>query len=164
MTRRYPLEALKDVRRSAVDGHVREVAERAAATGEASREEERARSLRQAEEDAARAALEAERARVERGTARAVDLQAELAWEQAERARLAGLRQAEERRREATRRAAGLEQTARAELARAEADAKAVEEHRQRWHAEGERKRELEQEDAVQDGWAARNPGPGRRA
>lgn len=84
MKRRYPLTALESVRRSAVDGHVREVAERANATSEARREEERARRLRREEEARARAQRDAERSRVEEGAARAVDLQAQAAFEQAE--------------------------------------------------------------------------------
>jgi hypothetical protein len=162
--RRYPLEALKAVRQSAVDAQVREVAERAAGTAEARAEEERARRRRQAEEERARGSRNAESTRVDRGDARVADLQAQATWELAERERIEALQRRERAIAETADVAAGLEQSARADLARAQAEVKAVERHRERWSSEGERAAELETEDAAQDVWAARRAGPGRRA
>jgi hypothetical protein len=151
--KRYPLDALVRVRREHVDASARELSAAIRAREEAERvrlaaEAERARQAHDA--DRVRAA---EASALDRGQLSAADLQrqgaweARTQWEDGQRARQVDAA----RERESS--ARGGEGRAMAEVAKAEAGAKVVTEHRARWAAQGERAAEAAAEEEATDAW-----------
>jgi hypothetical protein len=160
---RYPLDALRQIRKNAVDERVRDVAEHAAGTERARAEAARARQRREVGEASLEAGQAAERERLEAGGARAADLQAEGSWEAAERARVEAARAKELEAAQATAARAAEELAARGRLALAEAEAKAIDRHRDGWQSERARVQELDEEEQAAEGWSAKNGAPGKR-
>ena len=154
--KRYPLDPLVRVRRDRVEASARSLAS-------AIREREEAERVRlAAEAERARRAEEAKRVReveasaLDRGELSAADLQRQGAWEartQWEDEQRARQVDAARERESSTRRGEGK---AMAEVAKAEAGAKVVTEHRARWVKEGERKAEAAAEEGAAEAWRPR--------
>lgn len=156
MKGRYPLDALRRLRRANVDARVREVAEERARSESAETEQRRARLTREQADAESERTQRAERERLESGRARAYDLLLEASWQAGDEARREQLRKAEERARASAERQRRAEEAARAWLGQADADAKAVERHREGWQAERNRERELAEEEGADEAFAAR--------
>jgi hypothetical protein len=161
--RRYPLEAVANVRKHQTTERARDKvlanAERRRAEGHA----ERAVLERRQAEGRLRSSLNTERKHVDSGRARAADLV------QAERFRDAA--EARVRERQAVERAAARnvslarEKDRRADeaLLGAHGAEKAVSEHRSRFHTRARQNVERREEEAVDDSWRARSERRGRR-
>lgn len=154
--KRYPLDALEKVRKAEVDERAQGVAGEVQKTEQARKQVVGARDKRERAEQAVEAVVTDERARVEEGTATAADLQALASWQASEAQRLAALRDRERRAAEALVSQKRSEDVARQELALAEAEAKAVSRHKERWTAERVRERDLAEEEAAEDVHMAR--------
>jgi hypothetical protein len=157
--RRYPLEPLGALRKQRVDDRTRQLSAQMERVDQARGAHAAARRTREREEAQLDRTARAERERLARGEARAGDLAREAIWARAEAGRVAGLRRSElaasereqvERKREIDDRHA---------LARADADARAVERHRERWQADRERGLERNEEDEALDRFNARRKG-----
>ena len=159
MKRRYPLEALRSVRKEAAEERARAVALAAKKTAEAETAAERARRIREVEQARQRDVLSNERARLERGEARAGDLAREAGWA------LGAERVLVERRKKETEAAEQLAEKRRDEahaqsaLVRADADARAVDQHRTWWKKQLDARVERAEEEAAAEAWTARNVG-----
>lgn len=161
--KRYPLDALEKVRKAEVDERAQSVAGEVKKTEHARKQVLGARDQRERAEQAADAVVADERARVEEGTATAADLQALASWRAAEAQRIAALRDGERRAAEALVSQKRLEDVAREELALAEAEAKAVSRHKERWTAERARERDIAEEEAAEDVDMARRAREGQK-
>ena len=159
MKGRYPLDALQQIRRGAVDEQARALAEQTRRTERARVEQADALARRVRAEQAAEEERLSEEARLAAGRQRAADLQAEAAWDAAERARIRSLADREREAAVTTSREEQAESRSRNVLATAEAEARAVEKHRERWQSELDRVGEISEEDAAADGWSARRHG-----
>ena len=164
MKRRYPLEPLGTLRKQRVEDRTRLLAEQLERVDQAARAHGAARRTRERAEAELGRTSQSELERLERGEARAVDLERAAVWERAEAARLTGLRRSElsaadrelsERERETGDRQA---------LASADADSRAVERHRESWQAERERTLEQGEEDEALDRFNARTRSKPERA
>jgi hypothetical protein len=149
--KRYPLDALEKVRKAEVDERAQSVAGEVEKTERARRQVLGARDKRERAERAADDLLTDERERVESGTATAADLQALASWQAAEAQRLAALCESERRAAESLVGQKRAEDAARQELALAEAEAKAVTRHKERWSRDRVRERDLAEEEAAED-------------
>ena len=106
-----------------------------------------------------------ERERLERGEARAGDLERAALWGRTEVERVAGLRRSELGAAERERNERKRESDERQALARADADSRAVERHRERWQVERERALEKSEEEEALDRFNTRTRAePARRA
>jgi hypothetical protein len=149
--RRYPLESLRVVSEHKTNARTRELASRLSERLAAERDLEHSRRERRTCEAKLSGVQRAERERLERGSARAGDLQAALATAEHLGRQLAAL-QAQEASRaerlEGERQAEGQAQRA---LAEAEASAKAVGRHHQTWQrAEAQRAENAQAEAALE--------------
>lgn len=166
MKRRYPLEALRKVRHQAVDDRAVELSARMQAREQAERVHASARRAREQERARAARVTASERARLEAGGARVADLQSGLAWRAGASERERALEQADARSRVGLEQATNDEAEARRALAAADADAKTVEEHRERWRRDEELRAERAEEEAANENWSgqhARGKRPGKR-
>ena len=156
MARRHPLEVLRSLRREQQDGRARALAERSALT---QRAEVLGRRLRDTLDDAAagdRRTLEQERGRLQRGVARAADLQQAAQWERGAASRQARAVLAQREAEERVRAARQAEAEARRALADAQAAAKLVEGRHRACQEERARSGRERADEAAADGWAAR--------
>ncbi len=151
--RTYPLEPLGKVREARVNGATSELAAAVGAREDAESRRVAAETSRAKAKDAALATRAVEREALERGELTVADLMRENAWEL--RVRAEDVTHAEKVARAAESEAGAVddETRARESLAEKKADAKVVENDRQRWSVD-ETKRALarEEEDAA-EGW-----------
>jgi hypothetical protein len=131
--RRYPFEALRGVRQERVDQRAVELSGQARRREQATRERERAELALRAEERNLAEATRSERARLEQGVQRAAELQAELGFAQGAARRISERAAARQAAREREQREGAAESRARALLAQADAENRAVEKHHERW-------------------------------
>ncbi len=130
---RYPLDALLHRRKDLQDDKGRALADRMREASEAWRQECRAQDAEREHHDAVVEAVHSEGVRVEQGAATVQDLLIMQAWETAQAATAAVLRDKAQRAEEAARQAASAETLARGALAAAQAELDVVEQHRQRF-------------------------------
>jgi hypothetical protein len=161
--KRYPLDALEKVKQAEVDERAQGVAGEVDKTQRAQRQVLGARDDRERAEAAADAVSSEELGRVESGVATVADLQALAGFQSAEAQRILALRERERRAAEALVAQKKVEDAARAQLALAEAEAKAVTRHKERWTAERARERDLAEEEAADDVHMARRAREGGR-
>jgi hypothetical protein len=153
--RKYPLEALSQVRRDRTEERARELGAAQGATRSARAEALRAAEARRREQAALSVERSAERARMEAGEATAQDLQQGerfLVGAMARVNRLALNEQAAEHR---AQEAEQTESRAAADLVRAEADERAIKRNRERFEAAERRAEELSEEEASLERWTA---------
>ena len=161
--RRYPLEALRELRRRTTEDRRLDTAKRQTEHQAAEQALSQARAGRQRAEQAAGAVDEAEHARVEQGQARALDLQQHGAWQAGAQGRLDQLRAQETSAQATERKAALAEEHARTRLASADADERVVERHERSWKQRREAADEKAGEEEAAERHAARRPrGPQR--
>ncbi len=162
MRRKYPLEALSQLRRDRKEERARALGAAQASAEAARAESERATEARRREQAALSSERSEQRARLEAGEATAQDLQQGerfLVGAMGRVNRLALNEQAAERKLEE---ASRVEQRARGELARAEADQRTLEEHRGRFQAAERRAAELSEDEAALERWTAERYGKTR--
>jgi hypothetical protein len=149
--KKYPLESLAHLKKDRVDAKARELG--AAVSAREAREAERVR--KEAEREAARASADvirtAERAALERGDLRAIDLSRVKVWDR--RVQLEDLGRAREvdEARTAEDRSRAAEGAAKNDVATARAESESVEQHRKRWKAALRKGQESLEEEAVAD-------------
>jgi hypothetical protein len=159
---KYTLQPLRQLRQERVSEKTVEVSHAQATAERARLEAERARLLREAEHERALAERRRERELLEQGAVRAQDLQqAERFWIGAS-CRVAQLMRSELGAEQQARALAEQEQQARGALAEAQADAKALERHHERFTAEQQKAAQLAEEEAMLDRWTADKYGPRR--
>lgn len=156
MTRRYPLETLRDVRGRAVDERSKAVGEAKRRTEQADHQARAATSRRQAEEAEAAAVSGAERERLEEGTATVADMVRAAEFAVGAQERIAGKRQVEEGAHRALDEEKSKEEDARVALRQADADAKVVDKHRDQWAKENRARAEQAQDEAAEEVWNSR--------
>jgi hypothetical protein len=147
---RYPLEPLRSLRYQRVEESASAVAEQAERTRRAQQRHGLANAASSDEQARNRSKAAAERERLERGLARAGDLQREREWSRAAKEREQRLQDQEDQAAREARAAERLEAELRSTLVGADADAKVVDEHRDRWHAT-EKKRSLQATEEAAD-------------
>ena len=163
MKRRYPLESLRSVRRCQVDEQAGEVARQAQRTRQAKQRYHAARRTREAEQERNRCVLGSERQRLERGVARAGDLQQAEDFGRGAQQRESQLRKTERAAEQCVQAEQQTESSAHQALCEADADAKVVNEHHARWKAKRQAERERAEEEAAEEAFAARRRGqPGK--
>jgi hypothetical protein len=154
--RKYPLAPLEKLRRERVDSTVKGLASAIVTHEEAERQRlelERERALLAREASAVR---DAEARALVEGRLSVADLQRQGAWvarqewEDAERGRAVSA--ARDREGESKK----AEERARADVAAAEAEARVVERHHERWNAAGRRASELAEEEGAAEAWRPR--------
>jgi hypothetical protein len=165
MKRRYPLESLRWMRRRAVDERALEVAEQARRTQQAKERAAAADRAVKGEQARTREVERAERERIEQGGARVGDLQQAASFSVGAAERVSKAEERERRERDRAAEQARAEAVARGELASADAEAKAVDKHREGWQRELDARVEAEQEEAAGEVWEARRrrSEPGKR-
>ncbi len=154
--RRYPLEPLAQVRERKVEGAVRELAQAVTA-----RERAEAERLAQQARERAHAAklaqvVAAEREALERGELHAADLARAHAWQLRTDAERAALQAAVDQARGAEQQSRGVEDAARGEVAARRADSDVVDKDRARWEAEGRKREEAKEEEAMNEAFRPR--------
>jgi hypothetical protein len=160
VTRKYPLEALEALRERRVDEQAVRTAEQLRAEQAAERVELAARERHASAEHAVDQAVESERQRLQAGGVRAGELGRAADWQAREHARLAELAQAEQRARVELGAERSRSESARQKLAQADADARAVEQHRDAWQARERERVELAEEEAIVEQWSAKRHPP----
>jgi hypothetical protein len=167
--RRYPLEPLRDLRASELEERRIETAHRAIARSQAEQELEHATEKRARAEQAVDALEQAERIRLDRGLARAADLQRSDAWRAGTQAAVERLREQEASAAQTRRDAASQEELARRRLTRSDADLRAVQRHETAWQERRRAAEDLAEDEQAAEVHAARRgpldrpPGGGRR-
>jgi hypothetical protein len=161
--RRYPLESLRSLRQGQVDQSTTRLAAERQRLEASTRARERAEHERQDEEERARRVRALERDRMAHGALRAGDLEQARQWARGAEDRARGLHQAEARACSEERSQEQAVECARAELAQAEANAQAVERHRERWNAVQAGVEERSEEEQAMDGWTVRHLRPSGR-
>ena len=160
--KKYPLEALRELRQKERD-------EQALRLGEQARQSARAESIlrateraRQTEEQRKTTTLAAERSLLEQGELTAADLTAADRYRHASEGRSDALRARESRALDELRDAVQKESTARGELARKESEAKLMDRHRKDWQDAAARAGERAEEEAILDQWTLKRHGRNR--
>ncbi len=152
-SKKYPLDPLVKVRAQAVDTATRALAESIRAREAAERRERVAEDeKRRAEEDAC-ALREAERAKLEQGELKVVDLMRADAWGVAVEAEHERLEQQVQRASEEVRQACAGEGAARAGVASRKAEAEIVEKDRAKWQGRVRREADARQEEEAAEVW-----------
>jgi len=147
---RYPLESLRSLRHQRVEESATAVAEQADRKRRAQQRHGLASAASSDEQARNQRVATAERDRLERGMSRVADLQRQAQWSRAAEEREQRCDdQAEQAARE-VRAAERLEAELRSTLVGADADAKVVDEHRERWHAT-EKKRSMQATEEAAD-------------
>jgi colicin import membrane protein len=149
--RRYPLESLRAVKKQQLDRRALAVAEQTRRVEQAQKQRSILERERDAEESRARRIAAAERGRLEAGGARVADLASMHDWAASAAHRIAERRRAERSAGERETLERDAETSARAALAGADAEAKAVEKHRGHWHKERDAAAERAVEEEAQD-------------
>lgn len=163
MARRYSLEPLVRVRKREVEQRTGELGKAAVGRRKAQAGVDAVRARAAEERRAAKAVRDVERRELEKGGLTARDLvQGEL-HRAAVTAKLSELARGEAAAAERLARATALEAEAKVALGRARAEEGAVLRHRERLHAELEKKRETEREDDAADRFASVRRGARRR-
>ena len=163
MRRRYPLESLRSLRQGQVAEGTAKLGVERRCLEESIRARERAEQQRQDEEERARKVRAVERDRLARGAVCAGDLEQARQWARGAEDRVRSLRQAEARALGAERSQEQAVESARGELAQAEANAQAVERHHERWRATEAQAEERREEEQATDGWTVRHLGRSAR-
>ncbi|MBN2191482.1 MAG: hypothetical protein JW751_01595 [Polyangiaceae bacterium] len=156
MHRRYPLEALEQLRAAEAAARVRELGEQVAERRRAEAAERAAHRAREQSIAMQRTVEVAEQGRLEAGVATVADLQSGASFIEAAAARAAELGRDEQAARRRARTAAGAEQRAREKLAEACAAEVVVERHHTDWAAARDRTAERVAEEEALEGWAVR--------
>ena len=152
-TKRYPLEVLLEQRAAAVDAHARVLHDRIAAARQAEHAHREATRQRSEHEQHTAQQTQQETDRFDDGEASVQDIARLGAWRMAQTQRTEQLMQGESRAQERERVEMQRAEDARTALAHVHAEAKAIEQHRERFRTEqrraGEGKAESEMEDLV---------------
>lgn len=146
---RYPLEPLAEVRARKVEGAVQGLAKAVAQRERAAEQRQQSEQRRDAHDTHAARVSEAERGSLERGELRAADLARAHAWQLRAAAERAALAAEVERAHGVEADAVKGEGTARLQVAERRADADVVEKDRARWTAEGRKRAEAKEEEAM---------------
>jgi colicin import membrane protein len=154
--RRYPLEALRELRQKTLEDGARELGARSRARAAAEGARVQARKQREVAEHAAELERRAEREELEAGRLNAADLAQGAAWEEAERARLRNLREVETRRAQELDASQNQEATARRALGERHDEAKALDRHRRSFDEQRRRDAEAVEAEAAADAFGAR--------
>ena len=147
---RYPLESLRSLRHQRVEESSAAVARQAERTRRAQQRHVLARAASSDEQARNHCVTAAERERLERGMLRAGDLQRHADWSLGAEQRERQLEEQEARAAQKMQAAERLEAELRSALVGVDADAKVVDEHRNRWHA-SEKKRERQATEEAAD-------------
>jgi len=154
--RKYPLEPLAKLRARKVEGAVQGLAQAVAQREQA----EQARLLREqaraAQEARAARVVEEERGSLERGELHAADLARAHAWQLRSDAESAALSSEVDRARAAETDALKGEGAARTQVAERRAEADVVDKDRARWTAEGRKRQEAKEEEAMAEAFRPR--------
>jgi hypothetical protein len=162
VTRKYPLDPLKRVRAENVDRGARSLSEALRKAEAASIEVERATQAKEQLDRAVNATARAERERLERGELTAADLARGAAWGlSADLRRNEKARAVDDAQKENARARAGAEKE-RSGLAAAQAEAKVVEKHHQRWSAVRDAADMARDEESAEEAHLARPKGGAR--
>lgn len=159
MSRRYPLQVLKTLRKEALDARTRDLADRIGEREARERDQARARAAQRVEAEARAGVHGTERELLEGGELRAADLTRAATFELGASERAARLADIEARAARSTGDARDAEDEARGAVVLADAETRAVERHQQAWHAERARERERAAQDDAEDAWNARRGG-----
>jgi hypothetical protein len=151
---------LHDVRQERVERRAVELSSQTRRSELATRERERAEQALRAEERALADVAESERMRLEHGVQRAADLQAELQFARGAARRISERSAIELSARDREQRESAAESRARAVLAQADADSRAVEKHRERWQRAVAAAEERDADDDALDHFNSRAVGP----
>jgi hypothetical protein len=160
--RKYPLDALSQLRRDRKEERARDLGAAQASTEAARADALRASEARRREQAAVSGERSVQRARLEAGKATVQDLQQGerfLVGAMGRVNRLALNEQAAERKLEEANR---VEQRAEGELARAQADEQSIERHRERFEAAERRAAELSEDESALERWTADRYGKAR--
>jgi hypothetical protein len=157
--RTYPLDPLATVRARKVEGAVAGLATAITQREKAEGERRSAEDRKAAQEAKAARIVQAERESLEQGQLRAADLARAHAWQLRSEAEHAALASQVERASAAEAEARSAEGAARTQVAGRKADAEVVENDRERWTAEGRKRDEAKEEEAMAEAF---RPRPGR--
>jgi hypothetical protein len=152
----YPLQSLAALREREVEGAVQGLAQAVAQRERAEGERRETEQRRAAQEARAASVLEAERGSLERGELRAADLARAHAWQLRSETERAALTSEVDRARAALADAVKGEGAARVQVAERRADAGVVEKDRARWSAEGRRREDAKEEEAMAEAFRPR--------
>lgn len=156
MKRRYPLEAVRDLRRKKVEDDARELAARTRAVKRAEAGHARARAERVQVEAQVDRCRKVELDELEAGRLKAADLERGAAWDAAARARIAELRDREQASDAALKASLGEEARAKKTLEQHHGESDVLERHRRAFLDEQARTLERVAEEAAADAFAAR--------
>jgi len=153
---RYPLDALLQRRQDLEDGKTRALATRMRETGDAAQSRRRAEEVERSHQQEVEATVRHECDRTDGGAGQVQDLLTMQAWEIAQQARAAVLREETERAAREAQAAAERETLARGELASAKAEAEVVEQDRQRFVEAMKRQEQARADEDAEESHAAR--------
>lgn len=153
---KYPLDPLLDVRGRGVDTAKAELGESVKARGRAEHERERAEERRREAEARAQQRRDAERAELERGALRAVDLARGDAWEVAASAEAQELEGEVARAADVVARARAQEAEALAALAQRKAEHAVVERDKEKFRARAKKAVEQKEDEAGDEAFASK--------
>ncbi len=159
MKRRYPLETLRHVKSRSVDDRATEVGDAMKRTKKAAEEALRAAAERHREEDETTNVAARERARLEDGESSVADLARAGDYTLGAEDRVTKKRAAETCAEQALLEETERETEARDRLTRADADAKAVEKHRDKWQARENAAADQAEDEAAEEVWNSRRRG-----
>lgn len=161
MPRRYPLDALLQLRQQESEAQAAQVAQKTRQREAAGDRVERAAEARQRELNQQRQLQQQELERLQQGGGRVSDLAAAATWAVGAEQRLETRGAEEQQAREELAERVSDEARSRAELGKVEAKREAVDRHRERWRREQDARAEQQVEEDVADLWQARR---GRQA